>query len=159
MEVRGDFRLIDNQEYQAQLIKEALTKANPEEKRQYDKILQRKAEQTQRMQEIGIAQEALNEKDKNNVLPEKPSADPQVWSKLSKTVQEAKNKLYREELKTYNTQNTDILNERIKLINKFLETKSALDTLEEKEKWLLLTMAIRNQPNLLNFIQSEKNEK
>lgn len=156
MEVRGDFRLIDNQEYQNQLIKQALSKANPEEKRQYEKILQQKAEQTQRMQEIGIAQEALNEKDRNNVEPQNPRANPLVWSKQSKTAQEAKNKKYRDELKAYNVQNIAILNERIKLIKEFLEAKAALDVLEEKEKWLLLTMALRNQPNLLNFMQSNQ---
>jgi hypothetical protein len=152
--VRGDFRLIDNQEYQAQLIKEALTKAKPEEKRQYERILQQKVELTQRIQEIGLVQEALNKKDRDNVLPEKPSTDPQVWSKQSKTAQDAKNERYREELRAYNAQNTAILNERIKLINDFLEAKATLDALEEKEKWLLLTMAIRSQPNLLNFMQS-----
>ncbi len=154
MEVRGDFRLIDNQEYQAQLIKEALTKAKPEEKRQYERVLQQKAELTQRIQEIGLAQEALNEKDRDNVLPEKPSTDSQVWNKQTKIAQDAKNKRYREELRAYNAQNTAILNERIKLINEFLEAKATLDALEEKEKWLLLTMAIRSQPNLLNFMQS-----
>jgi hypothetical protein len=152
--VRGDFRLIDNQEYQAQLIKEALTKAKPEEKRQYERVLQQKAELTQRIQEIGLAQEALNEKDRDNVLPEKPSTDSQVWNKQTKIAQDAKNKRYREELRAYNAQNTAILNERIKLINEFLEAKATLDALEEKEKWLLLTMAIRSQPNLLNFMQS-----
>ena len=41
----------------------------------------------------------------------------------------------------------------MKLMQMLLELKAELDGLEEAEKWLLLSMAIRNQSSLLGFMQ------
>jgi hypothetical protein len=157
--VPGD-KVLDNQEYQAKLLKEVLLKAKPDEKQQYEKILQRKNEISQKMQQISSAQETLNEKDKHNVLPEKPSstsgANLPVWSRQAiKDAADfsAKVKRYSEALEAYHAENAVILKMRMERMQEFLALKAERDGLEEKEKWLLLTIAIRSQPNLLNFMQ------
>ena len=122
------------------------------------------------MGEIGAAQEALNEADKLNVFPQKPSNSRQPDKSPNKTLglssrdplirgrQEtadyvAKRKQYVDALAAYRTKNSAILSERMKLMQEFLELKSELDALGEMEKWLLLSMAIRNQSSLLGFMQ------
>jgi Skp family chaperone for outer membrane proteins len=158
LNVQGDVRRIDNGEYRAKLLKEALNRANQQEKQQYTDILHQKQALSAKLQDLSAAHTALNEKDQRNVPPEKPSIDPQVGGRQNKTADyNAKTKRYREELKAYNAQNTAILQERINLIAETLQAKASLDALGEKEKWLLLTMALRSQTNLLNFIQKEEN--
>ena len=43
--------------------------------------------------------------------------------------------------------------ERIKLIEEFLKLLIELWTLEANEKWLLISIALRSQPNLMRFIE------
>ncbi len=168
----GDFRLIDNQEYHSKLLKEALNRANQEEKQQYAKILQRKSEISKRIEEIYSEQEALNEKDKANALPERPRINylapdrshlgvmskPCGGQQVTKETAEyyAKSKRYREELRVYGANNSAILNERLKLIQEYLELKVELDDLEEREKWLLLSIALGSQHSLLGYMQSKE---
>ena len=62
-------------------------------------------------------------------------------------------KRYHEALKAYHNQNATILQERTNLAQQVLAIMAELDGLEEAEKWLLLSMVIRNQSNLLGFMQ------
>jgi hypothetical protein len=122
------------------------------------------------MQEIGAAQEALNEQDMLNVFPEKPSSSRTPDKGPNKTLglssrdslargrQEtadyvAKRKQYADALGVFHTKNSASLSDRVKLMQDFLELKAELDALGEAEKWLLLSMAIRNQSSLLGFMQ------
>jgi len=121
------------------------------------------------MQEICLAQDALNEQDKLNVFPEKPrssrapdkapktlglsSRDPLTRSRQETADYVAKRKQYADALGVYRTKNSSILSERIQLMQEFLELKAELDGLGAAEKWLLLSMAIRNQSSLLGFMQ------
>ncbi len=106
------------------------------------------------MQEISQQQEALNEREKLNVLQEKPRSSIRTpVSRQAKAAEDnAARKRYREALEVYRAQNFTILMERLKLMSVFLELKAELDGLEETEKWLLLSMAIRNQSSLLGFM-------
>ena len=63
---------------------------------------------------------------------------------------------YQEALVAYGTENAAILTERLKLMAEFLTLKAELDEVEEAEKWLLLSAAIRNQSSLLGFIGSDE---
>jgi hypothetical protein len=116
------------------------------------------------MQEISAAQDALNEGDRLNVLPERPlladkSSDrtrglPNSNRQAKETADyAAKRKRYSEALKVYRGKNAVILAERMKLMQMLLVLKAELDGLGEAEKWLLLSMAIRNQSSLLGFMQ------
>jgi hypothetical protein len=116
------------------------------------------------MQEISSAQDALNEGDKLNVLPERPRA-PEKGSDRTRGLPSsnrqaketsdytAKRKRYREALEVYRNKNAVILAERMKLMQMLLVLKAELDGFEAAEKWLLLSMAIRNQSSLLGFMQ------
>jgi hypothetical protein len=116
------------------------------------------------MSEIGAQQEALNESDRINALPEIPRApekSPDTTRGLPKSNRQAKEtadyaakrKRYSEALEVYRSKNAAILAERLKLMQMLLVLKAELDGLGEVEKWLLLSMAIRNQSSLLGFMQ------
>ncbi len=61
-------------------------------------------------------------------------------------------KHYPEALLAYGTENAIVLTERLKLMAEFLALKAELDEVEEAEKWLLLSAAIKNQSSLLGFM-------
>ncbi len=130
-------------------------RASQEEKQQYAQIQQRKSELSQRLQEISTRQEALNERDRLNVFPKKPISIVCVSAsrQAKEAADNATRKRYREALEAYRLQNSAILTERIKLMGEFLELKTELDEFVETEKWLLLSIAIKNQSSLLGFMQ------
>jgi len=103
----------------------------------------------------------LAEKPSNSRTPDKgpnkalglSSRDPLARSRQETADYSVKRKQYTDALVVYRTKNSTILSERMKLMQVFLELKAELDGLEEAEKWLLLSMAIRNQSSLLGFMQ------
>jgi len=151
--VLGDFGLLDSKEFRGKLLREVLGRASPQERQRYSEIQQRKNELSQRMQAIGAAQEALNQKDRQNVFPEKPRPANTANSRQAKAAAEnAARKQYRDALEAYKTQNAAILAERVRLMGEFLGLVAEWDGLEEMEKWLLVSAAVRNQSSLLGFM-------
>ena len=43
--------------------------------------------------------------------------------------------------------------EQLKIIGEIMKIMIELRSLEEKEKWLLISIVLRSQPNLLNYLQ------
>jgi hypothetical protein len=150
--------LLENEVYHTKLIKEALKRASQEEKLQYAKIQHRKVDISQRITEISSVQDLLSEEARLNVLPEKPRGNlhAPLNRQAKEAAQNAESKKYREALEAYRVQNSAVLAERLKLMQQFLDLKAELEGLEETEKWLLLSMAIRNQSSLIGFIQSSE---
>jgi hypothetical protein len=68
----------------------------------------------------------------------------------------AAKKQYQEAVVAYGAENAAVLSERLKLMAKFLALKAESDEVEEAEKWLLLSAAIKNQSSLLGFIGSDE---
>jgi len=64
----------------------------------------------------------------------------------------AAKKHHQEMLVMYGVENAAVLTERLKLMAEFLALKAELDEIEEAEKWLLLSAAIKNQSSLLGFM-------
>lgn len=167
-ELLGAVWLSDGEEYRERLVKEALKRGSGEERQRYSQIQQRKLSISVRLQEIAVAQEALNLRDNQNVLPPNPLSS-RVPDKKVKTLglqtrsitrsrqeeaeSEAKRQQYTQALQTYHAQNSTALSERLKLMAEYLALQSEYATLEEAEKWLLLSMAIKNQSSLLGYIQ------
>jgi hypothetical protein len=139
-------------------VKEALKRASSEERQQYAKLLQQKSALAQRMLLLSTQQEALNKRDRLNVLPEKPNYGNRASAsrQARQAADNASGKYYREALEAYRIENSANLAQRIKLVQEFLALKAEFDGLEETEKWLLLSMAIRNQSSLLGFMQNKE---
>lgn len=167
-ELLGAVWLSDGEEYRERLVKEALKRGNGEERQRYSHLQQRKTTIFQRLAEIASAQEALNLRDNQNILPQKPASsrlpdkNPKTLglptrstrSRQEEAESEAKRQQYTQALKTYHAQNSMALSERLKLMAESLALQSEYASLEETEKWLLLSMAIKNQSSLLGYMQS-----
>lgn len=168
-EVLGAVWLSDGEEYRDRLVKEALKRGSGEERQRFSQIQQRKLAIYMRLQEIASAQETLNLRDNQNVLPEKPSTSrapenntknlglsrpKQPLSRREEADYDAKRQQYISALKVYHAQTSAGMSERLKLMSECLALQSEYASLEEAEKWLLLSMAIKNQSSLLGYIQS-----
>jgi hypothetical protein len=46
--------------------------------------------------------------------------------------------------------------EQLKIIGEIMQILFELLSLEEKEKWLLISIVLRSQPNLLNYMQGQE---
>lgn len=159
--------LSEGEEYRDKLVKEALKRGSAEEKQRYSQIQQRKTVILQRLEAIASAQEALNLRDNQNALPQKPGSN-RAPDKSGKTLglpgqnttrnrkEEAdfddKRRQYTLALQAYRTQNSVAMSERLKLMGEYLALQSEYAGLEEDEKWLLLSMAIKNQSSLMGFM-------
>lgn len=162
-----------------ELLKEVLNRANKDEIEQYYGIFNRKVEISKRMEQISFEDKVLDERDSLIIYPEKEdstyhapdrshdeimgmsSGDLHDWSQqiIKETAEYNKNlQRYNEALEVWGAKNKVIMNDRLKLTKEFLELKKELDNLKENEKWLLLKVAIRSQPNLLTFIQKDNNQ-
>ena len=163
-----------NQENNNKLLKEVLCRANKEEKQHYREIINRQIEIYKRMKQIISEREVLNERDKMNQYPAiqndtskapdkthteimgMSNGELHEWSGQIRNETDqyiAESKRWRDELEVWSAKNTVIFNERMKLTDEFIELEKEYENLEDKEKWLLLSIAIRSQPNLLNYIQ------
>lgn len=167
-ELLGAVWLSEGEEYRERLVKEALKRGSGEERQRYNQVQQRKTEVFQRLQELAAAQMALNLRDTQNVLPPKPSSgkapdktakslglphhDPPTRSRREEADYDAKRQQYTLALKAYQTQDSTVLSERLKLMAEYLALQSEYASLEEEEKWLLLSMAIKNQSSLMGYM-------
>lgn len=164
----GAVWLSDGEEYRERLVKEALKRGSGEERQRYSQIQQRKLSISVRLQAIASAQEALNLRDNQNILPLKPISS-RVPDRNVKTLGlqtrsitrsrreeadcDAERQQYIKALQAYHAQNSADMSERLKVMAEYLSLQSEFAGLEESEKWLLLSMAIKNQSSLLGYIQ------
>jgi len=148
--------MVSGEEYQAKLLKEALKRASESQRLQYTQIQQQKTTLTQKLAQIALAQQALNERDRLNALPvyTPSSTDAKGGRQAREKAETAAIQKYKEALKVYRSQNDAVLHERMNLMQQVLAITAQLDELEKTEKWLLLEMAIRNQASLLGYMQS-----
>ena len=172
-EVLGAVWLSDSEVYRDRLVKEALKRGSNEDKQRYSQLQQRKTAISQRLQELSAAQIALNLRDAQNTLPLKPRSHP-IPDNTSKTLGlprptvtrsrreetdfDSKHQQYMAALKGYQAQDATVLSERLKLMDEYLVLIVDYMALEETEKWLLLSMAIKNQSSLMGYMQSGKEE-
>lgn len=169
-ELLGAVWLSEGEEYREKLVKEALKRGSGEERQRFSQIQQRKTAIIVRLREIAVAQEALNLRDNQNILPQKPTnnrlpdRNPKTLglptrstrSRQEEAESEAKRQQYTIALQAYHTQNSVALCERFKLMAEGLALQSEYASLEEAEKWLLLSMAIKNQSSLLGYMQGDE---
>ncbi len=171
-EVLGAVWLSDSEEYRAKLVKEALKRGSGEEKQRYLQMQQQKETIFGRLQELSAAQQVLNIEGERNVCPQAPNAsgapeknirplglpstNPPTHSRQAEADYAAKRQQYIAALKGFRAQNSALLSERLKLTNEYLALHAEYMAIEEAEKWLLLSMAIKNQSSLLGYMQDDQ---
>jgi hypothetical protein len=128
--------LLDKEDYQGRLVKEALKRASIEEKQQYNRLQQRKSELSQKIAAVYGAQEALNQREQQSAPPEKPKivADKLMNRQVKEAAENDAKKHYQETLVAYGAENAAVLTDRLKLMAEFLALKAELDEVKETEK-------------------------
>lgn len=155
------------------LLKEVLGRAKKEEKQEHKAIIERQIAIAKRIKDIELEIEALMERNRNNEYPKRmdntyhaPDKTHDEIMKMSswefhewcqQIIREAsefneEGKRWNDGFEIWNAKNTVILNEEFKLIAESISLKNEFYSLEDKEKWLLLSIALRSQPSLMKFI-------
>jgi hypothetical protein len=147
------------------ILKEVVKRANKEEKQQHIAIVERQCAIVERLDEIKKEVEILQEKGKQNKYPEfngVPITD-KPYSEMTKAefqefIQQCKRFIeqaedWRARHSLWSIEDNTIFQKKTKLINESLELKEEFYALKEKEKWLMLSIVLRSQPNLLKYMQ------
>jgi len=162
----------DNFEKQKELLKEVLRRANKKERQEYDEISDRHDAIIDGIHEIYSEQEQLSERNSKNEYPKTVdteytlkspeelmrmnSEETRLWSEqVDREIEE--NKLKREDwnekFDKWLAESSATILRQIELKKEKIGLISEMLALEKKEKWLLLSIALRSQPNLLKYLQ------
>ncbi len=162
----------DNSEKHRELLKEVLRRANKTEKQEYDEISDRQDTIIDRIQEIYAEQEQLSERSSKNEYPKTAdtkytrkspeelmrmtSEETRLWSEqVDREIEENKRKRedWDEKFDKWLAESLATIKRQIELTKEKIRLMTELLILENKEKWLLLSIALRSQPNLLKYLQ------
>ena len=151
----GELKMTTNQENN-KLLKEVLRRANKEEKQEYENIGNRQLALAERFLDIMKKWDEIVETEKTNESPKDTTLNDKSASEMS--MEEFRDYIrrwgkYSTEYFTWSNRCLSANTEQIKIIGEIMKLLIELRSLEDKEKWLLLSIAIRSQPNLLNYIQ------
>lgn len=144
------------QENYEELLKEALGRAKKEEKLKYEKISDRQVANAKRIIAILDEYEELCEKSERNKCPESTPAEDskRVAAMSSAEFNEWIERTRKESHESFvwSSKTLSIMKDQIVLVKELMELGIELWRLETEEKWLLLSIALRSQPNLLKYL-------
>jgi len=162
----------DNSEKHRELLKEVLKRANKNERQEYDEISDRQDTIIERIQEIFAEQEQLSERSRKNEYPKTvnteyslksseelmkmTSEETRLWSEqVDREIEENKRKRedWNGRFDKWLAESSATISRQIELTKETIKLMTKLLALENKEKWLLLSIALRSQPNLLKYLQ------
>ena len=162
----------DSFEKQKELLKEVLKRATKKEKQEYDKISDQQDAIIYRRQKIQSEFEKLSERTGSNEYPRTAdtkytlkspeelmrmtSEESRLWrEQIDREIEEnrRKTKDWAEKFDKWLAENSAINSRQMELIDESVEIILEMLALERKEKWLLLSIALRSQPNLLKYLQ------
>jgi hypothetical protein len=149
---------------QRTILKEVVRRASKEENQQHIAIVERQCAIVERLDEIKKEVEFLQEKRKQNKYPEfnRVHITDKPYSEMSRAEfeefiqqckrfnEEAEN--WRAKHGSWSIEDDTIFQKKLKLIDESFELKEEFYALKEKEKWLMLSIVLRSQPNLLKYL-------
>ncbi len=146
-----------NDKMRCQLVKEALGRANKQEKQEHEKVSSKQIAIGKRLKDLLTDWDGLLERDKRNEYPKNAT------NTNNKPVTQMSNEEFSEYMRLSNkhseqhfawsSESIAIITEQVKIVNEFMESIIELSNLGTEEKWLLLSIVLRSQPNLLKYIK------
>lgn len=162
----------ENFQKQKELVKEVLKRANKKERQEYSEISDKQNAIMDRMQKMQSEQENLSERNRKNEYPKTvdtkytlkspeeltsmTSEESRLWGEqVDREIKENRRKTedWTEKFDKWLAENTAINSKQWELIEENIGMIFEMFVLEKKEKWLLLSIALRSQPNLLKYLQ------
>ena len=141
-----------------QLKKEVLRRANKQEKQEHENISKRQSVIAEKDVALVKKWDALSERSKRNEYP-KETAESKNHKHVSEMTMDefnnymAANRKYTDASFACSTESMQINSERLDVLKEVMESIIELWNLGDEEKWLLLSIALRSQPNLLKYTQ------
>lgn len=145
-----------NQENNNKLLKEVLNRANKEEKQAHEIMSSKQLTLIESFLALNKKWDKIIEREKANESPKNPTLNDKPVSEMSNgefSDYVRRWSKYSDEYFTWSNKRLSANTEQIELINEIVKFLIEFYILETEEKWLLLSIAIRSQPNLLNYIQ------
>lgn len=148
----------ENFEKNMELLKETLRRANKEERQKQKQISNRLTVIAERMTILLKEFEELIESSRRNKCPENTAnQDNKQASEMSneefnKWIKQS-NK-YFERYFAWSSHSLETNTEKIRIVKEFIELITQFCIVETEEKWLLLSIALRSQPNLLKYLET-----
>jgi hypothetical protein len=150
--------MIVDEELRSQLLKEALERANKLEKQEHEKINKRQSAIA--VNDVALVKkwDELIERNKRNECP-KETAESRNQKPASEMSMEefnqyiAANRKYSKDSFDWFSENIALCTEMIQITREILESVIELWNLTKEEKWLLLSIVLRSQPNLLKYLK------
>jgi hypothetical protein len=162
----------DKVEKHKELLKEVLRRANKTERQEYDGISDRQDTIIDKIQEIYSELEQLSDRSSKIEYPKTVdiaytlkspeelmrmnSEETRLWSEqVDREIEENKRKSedWNEKFDKWLAESSATIKRQIELTKEKIALMTELLILESKEKWLLLSIALRSQPNLLKYLQ------
>jgi hypothetical protein len=141
--------MVVDEKLRSELLKEALGRANKLEKQEYEKITARQKEIGENDVALVIKWKELCEQDERN------KCSNETESKNRKPVAEMSMDefdLYMAANSKYFSESISFCTETSKITRELFESVIELWNLTEQEKWLLLSITLRSQPNLSKYM-------
>jgi hypothetical protein len=139
------------------LLKEVLARANKQEKQDYEKIKDKKNAAYKLVTESRTKLHELAERDRRNEYPKDTAY------KCNKSVAEMTMDEFNEYMKhtsshseehfKWTRESISIMTRHAEIMSEFLNSAIELSNLSYEEKWLLLSIALKSQPNLLKYLK------
>ncbi|WGM90179.1 MAG: hypothetical protein NUK63_03425 [Candidatus Bathyarchaeum tardum] len=139
----------------AELIKEAIRRANKKEKQEWTANFVRRLEISKRLKEISLEIKRLDQQEKEIEVPERRRLTGDKIFGMSTEELQAFNEMMEEhnkKLSIWNEKYAEISAERMKLYEESTKLHIEFLSLENEEKWILLSIVLRSQPTLMNYI-------
>jgi len=146
-----------SEETREKMLKEALRRANKKEREEHEQISNKKTAIIERIVALIEEYKELSEKSEKDKCPEdtapqnKKPANEMSAEEFNEWMAQSR-KESRESFE-WSSRTLDVLKKQMVLIRELMELSVELCVLEREEKWLLLSVALRSQPNLLRFIE------
>ena len=146
-----------NFESRNELLREVLKRANKQEKIDHEEIREKKRVVVKRLKVAQEKFDGLAERSKRNEYPKnaintynKPAS--QMSNEEFSEYMRQSNK-HSEEHFAWTSESIAIMTEQVKIVDEFMDSIIELSNLGTDEKWLLLSIALRSQPNLLKYLE------
>jgi hypothetical protein len=150
--------MIVDKKLRSQLLKDVLGRANKLEKQEHEEINKKQLAIADKNIALLKKWNELIERSKRNECPKDASTSRNHKSINDMSMEEfneyiAANNKYTAASFAYFNESFSINTERVDIIKEIMESLVELWNIGDDEKWLLLSIALRSQPNLLRYMK------
>lgn len=151
--------VVESQTNTKKILKEVLTRANKEEKQAYITLSNKQLAVIDNISDLVRTFGRINDRKNMDLCPKDPTLGDKPVTEMSNAEFSGYMRRWNDYIVEYfkwSNRNISATTEQIAVIGDFIEVLMNLISIETKEKWLLLSIAIRSQPTLLNYMQNSE---